>query len=170
MTATVYAIASGKGGVGKTTTAVNVGAALAGDGESVAVVDTDLGMANLAAFVDLDDVPATLHDVLADDAPLADATITVEDGLAVVPSGTALEGFAESSPEGLRSVVDELCEDYSTIILDVGAGVTHETVLPLGLADAVVLVSTPEPAAVRDAEKTIQLTDRVGGEVAGLVL
>lgn len=167
---TVYAIASGKGGVGKTTTTVNLGTALAQAGERVAIVDADLGMANLAGFVSLSADSTTLHDVLADDAPLEDATYEITDNIVAVPSGTGLTEYADISPEGLRDVVSELREEFDYVFLDVGAGISHETVLPLGLADTVILLSTPEPAAVHDAKKTLELTERSGGGVAGLVL
>ncbi|WP_222917280.1 cell division ATPase MinD [Natrinema sp. SYSU A 869] len=167
---TVYAIASGKGGVGKTTTTVNLGTALAEAGERVAIVDADLGMANLAGFVSLTPDSTTLHDVLAGDASIDDATYRLADNIVAVPSGTNLDEYAETSPEGLREAVEELQSQFDYVFLDVGAGISHETVLPLGLADAVVLVSTPEPAAVHDTKKTIELTDRAGGEIAGLVL
>ncbi len=167
---TVYAIASGKGGVGKTTTTVNLGTALAQAGAKVAIVDVDLGMANLAGFVSLSPESTTLHDVLAGEASIEDATYQLADRIVAVPSGTALEAYADTSPEGLRGVVDTLREEFEYVLLDVGAGVSHETVLPLGLADSVLLVSTPEPASVHDANKTIELTDRAGGSVGGLVL
>ncbi|WP_226003956.1 cell division ATPase MinD [Natrinema salinisoli] len=167
---TVYAISSGKGGVGKTTTTVNLGTALAEAGERVAIVDADLGMANLAGFVSLSPDSTTLYDVLAGDASIDDATYRLADNIVAVPSGTSLDEYAKTSPEGLRDVVEELRSQFDYVFLDVGAGISHETVLPLGLADAVVLVSTPEPAAVHDTKKTIELTDRSGGEVAGLVL
>ncbi|TYT62785.1 MinD/ParA family ATP-binding protein [Natrialba swarupiae] len=167
---TVYAIASGKGGVGKTTTTVNLGTVLAQAGERVAIVDTDLGMANLAGFVSLTPDATTLHDVLAGDASIDDATYRLADNIVAVPSGTDLDEYAKTSPEGLRTVVEELRSTYDFVFLDVGAGVSHETVLPLGLADSVVVVSTPEPAAVQDSQKTVELTARAGGEIAGLVV
>ncbi len=152
---TVYAIASGKGGVGKTTTTVNIGTALAQAGKRVAVVDVDLGMANLAGFVSLTPDSTTLHDVLAGDASIEDATYRLADNIVAVPSGTGLDEYAEASPEGLGDVVDELRTAYDYVFLDVGAGISHETVLPLGLADAVLVVSTPEPAAVQDSKKRL---------------
>ncbi|WP_436345414.1 cell division ATPase MinD [Natronorubrum sp. FCH18a] len=167
---TVYAIASGKGGVGKTTTTVNLGTALAEAGERVAIVDADLGMANLAGFVSLSPDSTTLHDVLSGGASIDDATYRITENIVAVPSGTSLDEYADTSPEGLRDVVAELRDQFDYVFLDVGAGVSHETVLPLGLADAVVLVSTPEPAAVHDSKKTLELTERAGGEIAGLVL
>lgn len=167
---TVFAIGSGKGGVGKTTTTVNLGTALAQTGESVAIVDTDLGMANLAGFVSLSTDSTTLHDVLSGNAPVSEATYPLTDNIVAVPSGTGLEEYAETSPEGLHDVVDELREKFSYVFLDVGAGVSHETVLPLGLADAVLVVSTPEPASVYDTKKTLELTDHAKGKAGGLII
>lgn len=167
---TVYAIASGKGGVGKTTTTVNLGTALAQAGKRVAVVDVDLGMANLAGFVSLSPESTTLHDVLTGDASIDEATYRLADNIVALPSGTGLDDYAKASPEGLRDVVQELREAYDYVFLDVGAGISHETVLPLGLADSVVVISTPEPAAIQDSQKTVRLTDRAGGTVEGLVL
>jgi|GEM_PF-60929 len=167
---TVYAVASGKGGVGKTTTTVNLGTALAGAGKRVAIVDADLGMANLAGFVSLSPDGATLHDVLAGDADVPDATYEVADGIAAIPSGTELEAFADTDATGLGEAIDRLRGEFDYVLLDVGAGVSHESVLPLGIADEVLLISTPEPASVQDVRKTIDLVDRAGGSVAGLVV
>lgn len=167
---TVFAVASGKGGVGKTTTTVNVGTAFAGAGYEVAVVDTDLGMANLAGFVNLSPADATLHEVLAGTAQLEEATYEVADGISAVPSGADLETYADIDAGELESVVDQLRESFDFVILDVGAGVSYESVMPLGLADSVVIVATPEPAAIQDASKTVDLVARADGEVSGLVL
>ncbi|WP_439027751.1 cell division ATPase MinD [Haloarchaeobius sp. DT45] len=166
----VYAIASGKGGVGKTTTTVNLGTALAGAGNRVVIVDVDLGMANLAGFVSLTPDSVTLHQVLAGEADVMDATYQLADGIWAVPSGSELDSYAAVKTENLRDVVATLREEFDYVLLDVGAGVSHETVLPLGLADAVVIVSTPEPASIQDATKTCELADRAGGTIAGVVL
>ncbi|MFC3957711.1 MinD/ParA family ATP-binding protein [Halovivax cerinus] len=167
---TVYAIASGKGGVGKTTTTVNLGTALAQAGERVAIVDADLGMANLAGFVSLSPGSATLHDVLAGDATIEEATYRLAENIVGVPSGNELADYAETQPDGLGDVVDALRDRADYVLLDVGAGVSHETVLPLGLADAVVLVATPEPAAIQDVRRTMELVERVDGSIAGLLV
>jgi len=170
MAHTVYAVASGKGGVGKTTTTVNLGAALAERGHSVAIVDADLGMANLGGFLGLDPEGATLHEVLAGEAELGSAVYEVSPGLAAVPSGISLDGFASVETEALSEAIDGLQEEFDYVLLDLGAGLSHDTVLPLALADAVILVSTPKPVALQDTAKTRQITERLGGAVAGVVL
>jgi len=167
---TVYAIASGKGGVGKTTTTVNLGTALAGVGNRVVIVDVDLGMANLAGFVSLDTDGTSLHDVLGGSASVDQATYELANGIWAIPSGVGLDGYANVQTEELTSVIADLRERFDYVLLDVGAGVSHETVLPLGLADSTLLVSTTEPAAVQDAKKTVDLVGRAGGSVGGVVV
>lgn len=167
---TVYAIASGKGGVGKTTTTVNLGTALAGAGHDVVIVDVDLGMANLAGFVSLEAGEATLHDVLAGEAAIEEATYELAGSIYAVPGGIGLDGYAETETSELGTAISALRADFDYVLLDVGAGISHETVVPLSLADSVLLVSTPEPASVQDSQKTIDLTARAGGTVEGLIV
>ena len=167
---TVYAVASGKGGVGKTATTVNLGASLAAAGYTVAIVDTDLGMANLGGFAGLGDEGPTLHEVLAGEVALEEAVYESFNGLAVVPSGISLNGFANVETEAMADVVNALRDTFDYVILDLGAGLSHDTVLPLALADAVVLVSTPHPLSIQDTAKTREVTQHLGGQVAGVVL
>jgi septum site-determining protein MinD len=167
--ATVYAVASSKGGVGKTTTTVNLGATLASAGLSVAVVDGDIGMANLGDALGVDPDGATLHDVLAGTADVEDAIYEGPEGVAVVPGDTSIDGFRAADPENLADVLDGLA-DYDYVLVDTGAGLSHDTVLPLGLADEVVLVSTTERDSLTDTEKTRQVVDRLGGTTRGVVL
>ena len=165
----VYAIASAKGGVGKTTTTANLGATLAETGADVVVIDGDIGMANLGAALGVDPSGPTLHDVLAGEAEPREAAYEGPAGLTVVPGDTSLDSFAAADPQRLDGVV-EAFDDADFILIDVGAGVSHETSVPLSVSDAVVLVSTAERDALVDTEKTRQLTERLDGAVAGAVI
>ncbi len=169
--AQVYAIASAKGGVGKTTTTANLGAVIADAGASVVVVDGDIGMANLGGALGVTDVSPTLHDVLAGKADPTDAAYEVPNGsgLRVVPGDTALDSFASADPGRLEDVVNAFA-DADFVFIDVGAGVSHETSIPLSIADGVVLVSTAERDSLIDTEKTRQLADRLGGTVVGAII
>jgi len=164
----VYAVASGKGGVGKTTTAIALAACAGAADASAIVVDADLGMADIGTFLGLDDEGPTLYGVLAGRADL-DAAIRKCGGFAALPTSADLDEYAGADPAGLREVVADLRERYDVIILDTGAGLSHDTVLPLGLADEVIPVSTPDEVSVRDTDKTHDIVDRIGGTIRGTV-
>ena len=169
MTGQVFAVASGKGGVGKTTTVVNLGVTIRADDHSVALVDADLGMANLATVLGIEHEP-TLHDVLAGRAETEEAIVEQADRFAIVPGSRDLHGFAEADPTRLRDVIDDLAERYDYVIIDTGAGLSHEDLLPLGLADQVLLITTPDPSSVGDTRKVAGFSDILGKAVRGLVV
>jgi septum site-determining protein MinD len=169
MTGYVFTIAGGKGGVGKTTTAINVAVALQDAGHDVVVVDADLGMANLGAMLDIDHDPS-LHQVLAGKAAVSDAITEGSGGITVVPGERNLEAFADADPAKLRKVIKALSTAYEIVLIDTGAGLSHETTVPLGLADGVLLITTADEVAIGDTIKTAQLANRIEGDVVGAVL
>jgi septum site-determining protein MinD len=169
----VITVAGAKGGVGKTTTCINLAASLVDAGFETAVLDLDLAMANLLDFLDLPldaSSDPTAHEVLAGEADLAEATYPAPGGMDVIPAGPSLEGYARADLDRLDDLLEELEERYEFLVLDTGAGVSPDNTQPLAAADEVVVVSTPRVASVRDAEKTIQLVERVGSRVHGLLL
>ncbi|ERH10605.1 MAG: hypothetical protein J07HX64_02382 [halophilic archaeon J07HX64] len=85
-----FAVASGKGGTGKTTSTLALGMALA-ETHDVTVIDADTGMANILFHAGLSDVDTTLHEVLAGEVPVEEAVYD-QFGMQVVPCGTSLSG------------------------------------------------------------------------------
>jgi len=167
--ATVYAVASAKGGVGKTTTAANLAVALASAGTDVVAVDADIGMANLAGALGVGVDDPTLHEALAGKV---EPEATIQEGpagLRVIPGETKLDAYAEADPAGLADVLAAV-DDADYVVLDCGAGLSHDSALPIGLADETLLVSTAERDALIDTEKTRELTDRLGGDVVGAAI
>lgn len=164
----VLAIAGAKGGVGKTTVALNLGVALAAAGERVIVVELDLAMANLVDFLDIDP-PVTIHDVLAGQGSIADAIVRSFEGPDLLPAGTDLEGFDAVNVATIAPIVRALEPKYDFVLIDTAAGVSPETIYPLRLAEEVIVVSTPRVAAIRDTKKTMALAERVSGEVGGVI-
>lgn len=165
----VCTIAGGKGGVGKTTTAINLGAALAANDLDVVVVDADLGMANLGAMLGVEN-DETVHDVLAGNSTVSGALASAPGGLTITPGDRSLEAFAEADPAKLNKVITTLQKTFDVVLVDTGSGVSHETAVPLGLADGVVLVTTPDDVAISDTGKTADLAARVDGLLLGVLV
>lgn len=165
-----YTIASGKGGTGKTTVTANLGTALAQYGRETCIVDTDMGMANLGLVLGLGETPVTLHEVLAGKARVEDALYEGPYGLKVVPSGLSLQGFQNADPQMLKDVVRELTDRCDYLFFDAPAGIGTDAVIPLTVADEVLLVVNPEISSLVDALKVKILTEMIGGTVGGAIL
>lgn len=165
----VCTIAGGKGGVGKTTTAIDLAAVLEEHGYDTVVVDADLGMANLGEMLGVN-FDTSLHDILGGGATVSEALTDAQGGITVIPGEQSLEAFAEADPAKLRKVVKTLRNAYDVVLIDTGAGLSHETTVPLGLADGIVLCTTPDTVAVGDTVKTAELAERVDGTIIGGII
>ena len=165
----VCAIAGGKGGVGRTTTAINLGTALEAQAYDVVVVDADLGMSNVAAMMGAEP-DKTIHDVLAGNATVEEALVELDSGLTLLPGEWAIEAYGDADAAQLRDVVETLRQSYDVVLIDTSAGISHEKTVSVGLADGTVLVTTASDVSLADAHKTAQLVERVGGTVLGTVL
>ena len=167
----VYAISGAKGGVGKTTTAANLAATLAAAGHSVVAVDGDIGTPNLGPALGVTPGPddPTIHDVLAGEATLSAAAYEGPHGIYVVPGRDDLDSFRRADPARLGTALSTVSGvDY--VIVDTSAGLTHESALPLSLADGVLLVTTPDRDALSATRKSLALTRELGGTVAGVAV
>ena len=165
-----FAVASGKGGTGKTTSTLALGMALA-ESYDVTVVDADTGMANLLFHAGLDDAPVTLHDLLVEgrDAAVDDA-VYERFGMRVVPCGTSLAAFREADPARLRDVVAELAADADVLLLDSPAALgSKSAVLPVVLADRIVVVLQPTIPSLSDGLKVQEYARSYGTETAGVL-
>lgn len=169
MRGTTYTLAGGKGGVGKTTVTANVATALSGEGYDVAAVDLDLGMTNLGQVMD-EPADRGVHQVLSGELTVEEVSVESEHGPTVVPGSTDIDAVGVADPSNLRRVVDPLAERHDIVLLDTGAGLSHQNCVAYGLADAVVLVSTPKQISVEDMQKTREMVEHVDGTVGGLVL
>ncbi|MHC1625962.1 MAG: cell division ATPase MinD [Methanoculleaceae archaeon] len=166
----IFTIASGKGGTGKTTLVANLGSALASLGKKTCIIDAELGMANLGLILGLEDTPVTLHEVLADANDVHEAIYDGPDGVDIIPSGLSLKGFESADIERLPDVIDALRDEYEFLIIDSPAGISRDAVIPLSIADEVILVVTLDIASIVNAIKTKNLTGMVGGTVRGAVI
>lgn len=155
----VFAVTSGKGGVGKTFVSANLAAALAKRGHKVLVLDADLGLANLDVVLNL--YPKiTLHDVFTGKAKLDEAILPAPGGFSVLLAGSGMVEYSrltsEVRNEFLR-VMNSLVPNYDVVILDTGAGISDVVLFAVSLASEVLMVATPEPTSLTDAYATIKV-------------
>lgn len=169
MDSTIVAIAGGKGGVGRTTTALNLGVALERAGVNAALVDADLAMTNLGEQLGVDPEPG-VHGVLAGTDSINDAVVAGPAGLTVVPGDPSLDAFSAADEGRLDRVLAPLAAAHEVVLVDTAAGLTRTHRDVFDRADGVVLVTTPERTGQADAEKTRQVVDHLGTEILGAVV
>ncbi len=170
MTARTIAIASGKGGVGKTTVCANVSIAMAQMGKRVTLLDADLAMANLGITLGMEDTPTTLHEVLAGDANIEDAIYEGPAGLKFIPSGLSLDTFLRIDVEKLKPVVTSLLENTDILLIDAPGGLGKNVLGAMISAAELLIVTMPDPSALADALKTKLVGNRLNMEILGVAL
>lgn len=170
MTARTIAIASGKGGVGKTTVCANIAIAMAQLGKRVTLLDADLAMANLGITLGMEDTPTTLHEVLAGDASIEDAIYEGPAGLRFIPSGLSLDTFLRIDIEKLKPVVANLLENTDILLIDAPGGLGKNVLGAMISAAELLIVTMPDPSALADALKTKLVGNRLNMEILGVCL
>jgi chromosome partitioning protein len=166
--AVILAIANQKGGVGKTTTAINLGAELASNGVHVLLIDLD-PQANATAGLGLrNDDAATVYDVLMDEAPLAGVIIgTPQTGLDLAPSGPDLAGAevelvpAMAREQRLKNALGEVGARYDAVIIDCPPSLGLLTLNALTAADAVLVPVQCEYLALEGLGQLTRTLDAV---------
>lgn len=161
MTAKVVTIASGKGGVGKTTTTANVGVALASEGLKVVCIDGDIGLRNLDVVMGLENrIVYDLVDVIEGRCRIRQAMIRDKrlPELYLIPAAQTRDKSAVS-PSDMVQLCEELRADFDWILIDSPAGIERGFRNALAPADIVLVVTNPEVSAVRDADRIIGLVE-----------
>ena len=155
--ARIIVITSGKGGVGKTTTAAALAMGLAQRGNRTAVVDFDVGLRNLDLIMGCERrVVYDFVNVINHEANLNQALIRDKrcDNLYVLPASQTRDKEALTK-EGVGRVLDELSQAYDFIICDSPAGIEHGATMAMYYADDAVVVTNPEVSSVRDSDRML---------------
>jgi cell division ATPase MinD len=163
-------VSSGKGGVGKTTTSVNLSTALAKQGKNVILVDGNLTTPNVGLHLGLTKFPITLNDVLKGEASLTDAIYIHPFGFKLLPGSLSIRSFSEINSRKLQGIFQDLRDMCDYVIVDSAAGLGNEAISVLKNADEVLIVTNPELPAVTDAFKVVTLSKEIGIPVKGVVL
>ncbi|WP_018757035.1 septum site-determining protein MinD [Paenibacillus terrigena] len=165
-------VTSGKGGVGKTTTSANLGTALALLGRKVCMVDTDIGLRNLDVVMGLENrIIYDLCDVADGRCRLNQALVKDKrfEELYLLPAAQTKDKNA-ISPEQVRDIILELKKEFEYVIIDCPAGIEQGFKNAIAGADQAIVVTTPENAAVRDADRIIGLLENSHIESPKLVI
>lgn len=161
MSAKVITITSGKGGVGKTTTTANLSAALASMGQKVVAIDADIGLRNLDVVMGLENrIVYDLVNVVEGACRLRQAMIKDKrlPELYLIPAAQSRDKTAVT-PGDMIELVNELRPDFDFVLIDSPAGIEQGFKNAIAPADRVLIVTTPEVSAVRDADRIIGLVE-----------
>ncbi|MCK5121548.1 MAG: MinD/ParA family protein, partial [Methylococcales bacterium] len=158
----VIAITSGKGGVGKTNVSVNLGVALSKMGRRVALLDADMGLANVDILLGLSP-KFNLSHVLQGEKTLDEIMLTGPAGLKVIPASSGVQHMSElSSMEqaGVIRAFSEIDKDLDVLIVDTAAGISSSVVNFARACQEIIVVVCDEPTSLTDAYAYIKLLNR----------
>jgi septum site-determining protein minD len=164
MGARVIVITSGKGGVGKTTTTANIGAALADKGHKVLLIDTDIGLRNLDVVMGLENrIVYDLIDVIEGRCRVSQALIKDKrcPNLVLLPAAQ-IRDKNDVNTDQMKELIFSLKESFDYILIDCPAGIEQGFKNAIVAADEAIVVTTPEVSATRDADRIIGLLEAAG--------
>jgi septum site-determining protein MinD len=166
----IIVITSGKGGVGKTTTAINLGAAMNYFGKDALIIDTNISTPNVGIHLGSPEVPICLNHVLCKKAQAFEAVYEHESGLKIMPASLSISESAKTDPKKLKTIKQEILQISNYIILDSAAGLGEEASSSMDLADEIIIVTNAEMPAITDALKTIKTAEQKGKKVIGVIV
>ena len=172
MGARVIVITSGKGGVGKTTTTANIGAALADKGHKVLLIDTDIGLRNLDVVMGLENrIVYDLIDVIEGRCRVSQALIKDKrfPNLVLLPAAQ-IRDKNDVNTDQMKELIFSLKESFDYILIDCPAGIEQGFKNAIAAADEAIVVTTPEVSATRDADRIIGLLEAAGIKNPRLVI
>ena len=152
----ILAVASGKGGVGKTSISANIAITLSEYGHTVLVFDADLGLANVDVLLGLKP-QETLKHVVADDVALKKIVLAGPAGIDVIPGGSGVKELVGIGQEQLDELIRQLAslaKSYDYVVIDTASGLDTNVIAFLLAADRTMVVCTPDPTSIMDAFAT----------------
>jgi flagellar biosynthesis protein FlhG len=163
--ATVLAITSGKGGVGKTNISANLAVLAAKMGKRVLVIDADLGLANVEIVFGLKP-RYHMGDLINSSISIEDVMIEAPHGVKILPAGSGVQSLTQLSPEDkLRFIaaLEPVQDKFDLVLVDSGAGIGDNVLFFVGAAQEAILVVSPEPTSLVDAYATVKVLSQKAG-------
>ena len=166
----VIVITSGKGGVGKTTTAINLAAAINYFGQDVLVIDGNLSTPNVGIHLNAPEVPVSLNHILRGKAEPFEAVYKHESGIKIMPSSISIRELKKTRPEKLKDFKNDFKKISEHVIVDCAAGLGNEASSSIETADELIIVTNPEMPAIADALKTIKFAEQMKKTIRGVIV
>ena len=161
----VIAVTSGKGGVGKTSMAVNLAVALRMFGSDVLLVDADMGLGNVDVLLGLS-VECDVREVLLNGRPIEQVVVGGPRGLKILPGASGVQELAELDRDQVGAFIDDLreyCAEFDYVVFDTSPGISNGVLDCLMAAQEILLVTNPEPAAITDAYALLKVLGNRNG-------
>lgn len=167
----IVAVASGKGGAGKTSTTLSLAWALAESGQRVCILDADLGLSNVDVLLGVNP-PATLEDVLFRGLPLEEAIVPVFPTIDLISGSSGVARMAELSRTERRRLVREFAKlsGYDTLLVDNSPGISPQVLSLCLSAQEIVVVVNPEITSITDSYALIKVLRERGLSRSPLLL
>ena len=164
------AFVSGKGGVGKTTTTLNVGQALANLGRRVILLDGNLVTPNLALHLGFMNPSGTVNKFLRKEKGLKEIVYLHECGISLIPASPSYNEFQKTNVQKLDKIFEHLNNTTDFVLIDSPSGLGYDVNQILKHCDEAVIVVTPTLSSVMDALKTIKVARAHNNLVGGVLL
>ena len=167
----VIVISSGKGGVGKTTTSLNLAYSLSKLGKKILLVDANLSTPNIGLHLGLTKFPITFNDLLEDVSNIDDAIYLHPYGFHLMPSSIKIkdENFFLNRYR-LKEIFSEVKKKYDYILVDSAAGCGFESSEIIKIADEILIVTNPELPSISDAFKIVSIARKNKIPIRGVIL
>lgn len=162
-------MASGKGGVGKTTVVANLAAALSKMGQNVVAVDANITTSNLGIHLGIPLYPTTIQDVLSGSARLKDALYYHPGGFRVMPADVSINKLLTPRSSEYLDIFYKI-NDTDFLLIDTAAGLGKEALATVEAADELLVVTNPDLPSLTDAVKLVRLAEEGGTRNMGVIL
>ena len=166
----IIVIMSGKGGAGKTTTTINLGAAINQFGRDTLIIDANLSTPNVGIYLNSPEVPVNLNHVLEKKADIFEAVYEHDSGLKIMLSSLSVKALKKIRPEKMEEFRKDFKKLSEIVLVDSAAGLDREAISAISIADEIILVTNPEMPCPCRCTETIKVAHQLKKPISGVIV